>query len=137
MQELEALCHQFDGQNRHAGYVTAGAVEAVDEAPRNRVDANIEDDWNRRGCVLGSICRRGARRDDYSYLPANELGRQCRQSIVLATRPAIFDRDVLTLNVTGFLQPFRAGCQLPPAADIGRTSLCARSANSGHPGRCE
>src|SRR5262249_25223906 len=31
--------------------------------------------------------------------------RQGRQTIILALRPAIFDRDVLTFDVTGFTQP--------------------------------
>ena len=37
-------------------------------------------------------------------LPADQIGHQCRQSIVSAFRPAIFDRDVLALDIAGFVQ---------------------------------
>src|SRR5215472_3336076 len=37
-------------------------------------------------------------------LTANEFGRQSRQSLVSTFRPAVFDRNVPSLNVTGFGQ---------------------------------
>jgi hypothetical protein len=43
-------------------------------------------------------------RGDYGHLPANQVGRQLRQSIGLILRPAIYDRDILTLNVAGVFQ---------------------------------
>ena len=42
--------------------------------------------------------------DDHGHLTANEVGRQPRQSIVLSVRPAVFDRDVLALDITGLFQ---------------------------------
>jgi hypothetical protein len=37
---------------------------------------------------------------------ANQIGRECRQSLMPIFRPAIFDSYVLTLNVAGFCQAF-------------------------------
>src|SRR5262249_59053934 len=41
---------------------------------------------------------------DYSNLPPNQLGRQHRQPIVLAFCPAVLDRHVLTLDISGLFQ---------------------------------
>ena len=35
---------------------------------------------------------------------ANQIGRQCRQPIVLTLRPAVFDRHVPALDIAGFAQ---------------------------------
>src|SRR5262249_19624574 len=55
-----------------------------------------------------------ASRRDHSYLTSNEISRERRQPIRSSLRPAIFDRDVLTLDVTGLVQA---------------------TAETGHPGR--
>ena len=44
------------------------------------------------------------RRDDHGHLATNQIGRQRWQPIVLALRPAIFDRHVLALDIAGFVQ---------------------------------
>jgi hypothetical protein len=44
-------------------------------------------------------------------LAANEIDRQCQKVIVLALRPAIFDRYVLSLNVADFLEAPLNGTQ--------------------------
>jgi hypothetical protein len=38
------------------------------------------------------------------HLTANQIGRQGWKSIVLPLRPAIFDRDVLALDIAAFAQ---------------------------------
>ena len=38
-------------------------------------------------------------------LAADDVGRQYRQPIITVFRPAVFDRHILTLDVTGFAQP--------------------------------
>jgi hypothetical protein len=43
-------------------------------------------------------------RNDHGHLTANQIGRQRGQSIVLKLRPAIFDRDILSFNIAGFVQ---------------------------------
>jgi hypothetical protein len=40
-----------------------------------------------------------------------QLADECRQSIVLALGPAIFDRDVLPLDVSALLQPLMECCE--------------------------
>src|SRR5437870_3502702 len=64
-----------------------------------------EHDWDGRGCRFSSQCRgRPSRRDDNCYLAADQIGRQCWQSIVLPLRRAVLDRDVLTLRIASFLK---------------------------------
>src|SRR5438034_10557265 len=46
-------------------------------------------------------------------LPPNQLGRQRRQPIVSALRPAVLDRNVLTLDEAGFLQSLAECAQAP------------------------
>ena len=43
----------------------------------------------------------------------NQISHHRRQLIVLALRPAVFDRDILAIDVTGFAQPFEKSRQLP------------------------
>jgi hypothetical protein len=64
-----------------------------------------EDDRDRRGRVFCCACGNGAAygRDDVD-LAADEFGGQCGQPIILALHPAVFDRDVLALDVAGFAQ---------------------------------
>ena len=94
---------------------------------------------NRRGRRLCCHRRRICAGDDHCHLLANQVGRQRRQSVVLAVRPAIFDRQVSTLDKPGFNQaPTESGCinlpcrivsgpdqQRPDPADA-LTLLCPR-----------
>src|SRR5262245_43621479 len=41
---------------------------------------------------------------NHAHLTTNEFARQCRQSIVLALCPVVFDRDVAPLDVTRFIE---------------------------------
>ncbi|HEX3410283.1 MAG TPA: hypothetical protein VHT00_01080 [Stellaceae bacterium] len=51
------------------------------------------------------LCRGDAARSyDHVDLAADEIGGQCRQSIIAALRPAVFDRHVLSLDIAGFAQ---------------------------------
>ena len=45
-----------------------------------------------------------AGRSNHGHLTTNQIGRQSRQSIVLALRPAVFDRHVPALDIAGFAQ---------------------------------
>ena len=42
---------------------------------------------------------RAAQRGDYGHLPADQIGGQVRQPIILSRRPAEFDRHVLTFDI--------------------------------------
>ena len=91
-----------------------------------------EDDRNRRGRRLCRQCRRSAAgRDNHGHLAANQIGRQCRQSIVLALRPAIFDRHVPALDVAGFAQALAERAQT--AAYRVRRSRCRETRSPASP----
>ena len=78
---------------------------------------------------------------NHGHLTTNQIGRQRRQSIVLALRPAILDRHVLTLDIAGFLQALaerghvsariRSGDAPLRNPITGIAGCCARAA-SGH-----
>src|SRR5262245_43565284 len=57
------------------------------------------------GRRLRGHCRRGtADRNDHCNAAADQVGRQCRQPIILAVGPAVFHRHILVLDITDFLQ---------------------------------
>src|SRR5437016_4957510 len=76
-------------------------------APRpnwDRVTPGREYDRNRRGRRFGRQCRRRGGRGDDGDLVLNQLGRQRRQSVILAPGPAILDRHVAALDITSFVE---------------------------------
>ena len=95
---------QVDQAVAPARDVAARPIEAGDEAVPDRVAPGCKDDRHRRGCGLGHQCRRSAEGRDHGHLTMNQFGREHRQSIVLALRPAVFDRDVLTFDEACLLQ---------------------------------
>ncbi len=97
----------------HARDVAARAVEAGDKAEPDRVGGQLKDDRNRRGRCLGGKRRRSGGRGNHGHLATDQIGRHRRQPIVLALRPAIFDRYVAAIDVAGFAQPFEKGGQGP------------------------
>ncbi len=105
VQQLQPLGPQLHVQRGHAGEVAAGSVQAGDKSSRDRIATGLEDDRNRRGRCLGRRYR-WAIRGNHGDLTANQIGRQCRQSIVLAIRPAKFDRHVVALDIARFAQAF-------------------------------
>jgi hypothetical protein len=58
----------------------------------------------RGGLLRGRHLEGAAARDDHVYLAADKLGGQFGQTIVPALRPAVFDRDVLPIDIAGFAQ---------------------------------
>src|SRR5262245_52459629 len=66
--------------------------------------SGCEDDGDRRSSRLGRQRRSRAGDDDDGNLSANQFVHEYRQPIVLALRPAVFDHDVLALDVDGLLQ---------------------------------
>src|SRR5262249_29713672 len=105
-QELQPLCGQLVIEKIDTRQVTSWPGEAGDKAKPDRVFADAEDDGTRCGGRLGRQCYVApSGRSDNGDLPPNQLGRQRRQPIVLALRPAVLDRHVLTLDEARFLQP--------------------------------
>jgi hypothetical protein len=83
-----------------AGDVAAGPIEAVDEAQPDGVGAGGEDNGNCRGRRLGREHDWSASaRDDHAHLPPDQIGRQCRQLVVLTFRPTVFDRHILAFDI--------------------------------------
>jgi hypothetical protein len=106
-QEPEPLGRKLDAHGAETRDVAAGPVETGNKARLNRVGAGIEDDGNGRGCSLGGADGGGARGDDNDGHPAaDQIGRQFRQSTGLVVCPTVFDRDIATLDVPRFAQPF-------------------------------
>jgi hypothetical protein len=104
VQQGQPLRRQLCVQQAHAGEVAARPVQAGDKAELDRVEAHDEHDRNSRGGGLGRHSRR-AIRDNHADPTLNQIGRQCRQLIILAVRPAKFDGHVPALVITGFAQP--------------------------------
>src|SRR5258708_214111 len=100
VQQLYALGLQRRREKAHARHVAAWSVEAGNEAELDRVVAHLENNRNRRGRRLGRECGSGALRSNYCYLTADEIGRKCQQPVILACGPAVFDPDVLALDIS-------------------------------------
>src|SRR6516164_9007411 len=86
---------------------------AGDKAAFDRVVVARDCDRDSTGRAHGDerrIVAAGCR--DHSYLTWDKISRERRQAIQSSLRPAMFDRDVLTLDVTDLVQatPER-GCQ--------------------------
>jgi hypothetical protein len=121
VQQLEPLCRQLCRNKRDACNVATRPVETGDEPGLDRVNTDNKDDWDRRGRRFSGECRRAADGRYYGHLTTNQIGRQARQSIVLALRPTVFDRDVLALDVASFVETLPEGGQ-------------TESSDSGDPG---
>ena len=103
--QLEPLGRQLDDEDADAREVAARPGETGDQAGRDRVVAADEDDRDRRGRVFAASADSAAARRDQIDLAADEVGGQCGQPIIVALRPAVFDRHVLALDIAGFAQP--------------------------------
>jgi hypothetical protein len=115
MQKAELLRRQRAGNQVDAGQVAARAAEAGDEANLHWIDSGVEDNWNCGSCGLRRQRGRPIAGEDHGDLPADQVSRQRGQPIVLALRPTVFDRDVLTFDVAGFGEGLAEGDQQWPA----------------------
>lgn len=89
--------------------VAARPAKARDETELDRVGARFKYDWNSRGCRLCRKRRRGAGRSNHRYLATHQIGRHRRQPVVLPLRPAVLDRNIAVIDVTGLAQTFQKG----------------------------
>ena len=109
-QQLQPLCANLGIEKIDACQVAARPGEAGDKADCDRVSRNGEDNRGRRGRRLGR--KRATRdRDDRGDLSASQIGRQRWKPIDLIVGPAVFDRYVLALDMTGFLQTLAKSAQ--------------------------
>src|SRR5262249_49912068 len=92
--------------------ITARSIEAGDKTELDWVQPVGEDNWNSCGRGPGRWRRRRATCEDHSDLTANQIGCQCRQSIVLTFRPTIFDCRIQALDVASLAQALtEGGCE--------------------------
>src|SRR5262249_45950023 len=103
VEQLQLLGYHSAAEESHPRDIARRPVEAAYEPEIHRVIAGREYDRYRRGCGLRRQ-RRRAIRGDHRHLSLNQIGHQRLKPIILSLGPAIFDRDVLTLNETCFLQ---------------------------------
>jgi hypothetical protein len=79
---------------------------------KHKAASDGEDDGDRRGCGLGrEHGGEASGRGDHRDLPADQLGRQLRQSFELIIGPAVFDRHVLALNKAGVFEALAKSAQ--------------------------
>ena len=100
-QKLQPLGPHRTCQETNAREIAVGPREVGYQTEANRVSTAGEDNWYRRRRRLGCERLRGASRDDYYDLSTSQLGSELWQLIVLIVRPAVFDGDVLALDITG------------------------------------
>jgi len=129
-QQAEPLGRKLVIHGADPGGVASWAIEADDEACSNRVAGPGEHDRDGRGRGLGRERRRlaGDRNND-PHLPPDQVGRQFRQPVVLATRPAIFGRHVPAFDKARVAQARAKSCQT-----IGVLLLCTGVQKPDH--RC-
>src|SRR5262245_19126854 len=122
-QEFQPFCYQLIAEKIDARRVAAGTGEASDKTEPDRVFRNGKDDRDRRGSGLGRQRRVGTSGcDDHGDLPANQFSYQRRYPIDLILTPAVFDRDVLALDMSGILKAL-AECAYTVRLSIGRTRV--------------
>src|SRR6516165_3667940 len=107
MQKAELFCPKPRIHGADTGDVAAGPIKAGHDAGLDWVCAGHEHDRNCHRCRFGRESRcYAARRGDDGHPPAYQIGRQFRQRIAFAVRPAIFDDNVTSLHVADFRKPF-------------------------------
>src|ERR1041385_8645546 len=90
-------------------------VETFDQSKSYWVTRSFKYNWDRGAVVFGGQRPRSRGRGDDSDLPVDEIRREARQSFEVTVSPPVFDIDILTVNVTSFLQP-GAECDLKECA---------------------
>src|SRR5262245_33845348 len=120
MQNPHALCHQFGGQKVDTRHVAARPGNIGDETKCHRVLSESKDNRYCGGCRLGGE-RPGLGEDGHhAGATTDQIGCQFRKTIVLAFRPAIFDDDAATLDITGLSQGLAKGGKAAAHRNVGR-----------------
>jgi hypothetical protein len=98
-----------------------GRGETGHQAHRDRIAVGVENDRDRRGRLLRGEHRTfAAFGHDHVDLAADEIRRQGRQPIEVSFRPAIFDRNVLALDVAEFAHPLAESGEIPQSRGVVR-----------------
>jgi len=114
-QQAQAFRLKVGAQYRIAGGISARSPEAIDQSHLCRVAPYAKDDWNRGGCLF---CGNGrnvpTHRRDHRDRALHEISGQCRQPVVLAGRPPVFDSDVFSFHKPGLAQALMKGSEQMP-----------------------
>ena len=93
----------FGIKKARARDIAPGSIKARDEADYDRITGANKDNRNLRGCRLGCRCRWSVRRD-YRDFTAYKIGGHYLEAIILTPSPLVIYRDVLTLDITAFIE---------------------------------
>ena len=104
VQQAQPLSLQPLREKIDSSEITAGVVEAVDEAERHWGTTHPEHDRSCRGGPLSGDCRVIANRNEYGYPVLQQIGHKRRITIMVALRRAEFNCHILALDITGFLE---------------------------------
>src|SRR5262245_34139396 len=129
MKQLQPLRAYFQGQRAGACEVAAGPIQAGDKSKCYWVACCEENDWNCRGRSFQRQRRRSGERRNDGYSTTNQIGCQRRQLIVAALRPTIFYRQILALDIAGFLQALTESTQ---AVFVQVRRIAAQKSDHGH-----
>ena len=99
MKQPEPLGSNHVVQSGDAGDVSPRPGEVGDEAGLDWIESDGENDWYCRG-GRGRAQRWIAGCGDDSHPTADEIIYQSRQLCIVSARPAVFDRDILAVDVT-------------------------------------
>ena len=76
--------------------------EALDKADAHRVSSRGQHNWERTGRTLRRQARADTVNDQHIDLAAQQLGHQVGHVLVLRMRPAVFQEDVLGVDIAEF-----------------------------------
>src|SRR5262249_2294251 len=116
-QQLQPLRRQINCEKSDAGEVAARPGEARDQTAPGRIVPDRKDDGDCRGRRLGRECtQRASACDDHGDVAADQFARQRRQPVQFVVSPAVFDREVLALDIAGVLEALAESAQPPRIA---------------------
>src|SRR5262249_14171408 len=98
------LCAQLRIEVVEARGIASRPGKACNKTEFDRIPGDEEHYRNRCSRSLGRDCCRDRVCDDHRRLTAHKLRRHLRQSIVLTLGPAVLDRHVAAIDITGFGQ---------------------------------
>jgi hypothetical protein len=84
-------------------------VQAFHQSKLDWVAGGFKHNWNSGPGGFGRKRRRCTARRDDGDLSVNKIGREARKPVNMTFGPVIFDRDVLTVDVTGFAESSSKG----------------------------
>src|SRR5262249_54510553 len=127
--QLQLLWNRCGQELAHAGDVTSRPIQAGDNPCLDRIDPGLKNNGDGAGRSLGRQ-RTGSttQRNDDGDLALDQIGRQGWKSLIRIFRPAVFNRNILLLNVTRLLQSLPKGGQ----ASVGFPGRCAKKPNYWH-----